>query len=233
MTPAEEGAYIRLLAIAWGSDDCGLPDDDNKLAVLSRLNEGWFNGGSRLVRECFFSVDGRLYNQRLLDEHKKQEIWREKSSRGGKISGKSRRAKKKAIVKGGSLLVEPNTNTSSSSSNSTSSNTEEGTINTLCAKKEKVMYGEHVLLSSAEYKKLTDRFGKEATDDWIERMNLYAASKPQKFREYKSHYATILNWDKMQKDKDGSGNSKRPGKVDLSDDSRFDEMRKRYARGES
>ena len=29
------------------------------------------------------------------------------------------------------------------------------------------------------------------------------------------------------------GNGKRPGKVDLSDDSRFDEMRKRYARGGS
>ena len=110
---------------------------------------------------------------------------------------------------------------------------EEVLTNTVSTEKVKIIYGEHVLLSGAEYKKLIDRFGKEVADDWIERMNLYAASKPQKFREYKSHYATILNWDKMQKDRDGSGNSKRPGKVDLSDDSRFDEMRKRYARGGS
>ena len=39
MTPSQEGAYIRLLFIAWLSDDCGLPDDDEQLASLSRLGD--------------------------------------------------------------------------------------------------------------------------------------------------------------------------------------------------
>jgi uncharacterized protein YdaU (DUF1376 family) len=94
MTPAEEGAYIRLLAIEWGSDDCGLPNDDKELAILSRLGEGWFNGASTKIRKCFIEKGTRLYNKRLLQERKKQEIWREKSREGGIISGRLRKNSK-------------------------------------------------------------------------------------------------------------------------------------------
>lgn len=124
MKPEHEGAYIRLLAIAWGNDDCGLPDNDDELAVLSRLGEGWLKGGSVVVRKCFFSEGGRLYNKRLLEEREKQKAWREKSSSGGVKSGKVRRAKKLALAKGGSQMVgtkrEPNTNTTTTSSSSSS-----------------------------------------------------------------------------------------------------------------
>ena len=51
MTPSEAGAYIRLLCYAWDDPDCGIYDDDEKLSRLSRLGEGWFNGGSTIVRE--------------------------------------------------------------------------------------------------------------------------------------------------------------------------------------
>ena len=125
MTPAEEGAYIRLLAIAWSSDDCGLPNDDNELAILSRLHEGWFNGGSTKIRKCFVVKGTRLYNKRLLQERKKQEEWREKSREGGIISGKIRKNKgleSKGWLKGRSTtqqrVVEPKGNSSSSSSSS-------------------------------------------------------------------------------------------------------------------
>jgi hypothetical protein len=40
MTPAEEGAYIRLLAYTWNDPDCTIPNDDASLAILSRLGEG-------------------------------------------------------------------------------------------------------------------------------------------------------------------------------------------------
>lgn len=127
MTPAEEGAYLRLLCHAWNAPDCGLPDSDEELAVLSRLGEGWFNGGSEKIRVCFTAKNGRLYNERLLATRKDQERWREKSRRGGIASGKSRR-NKNLQPKGGSDLVpkdgsdlvgtkdEPKGNTSSSSS---------------------------------------------------------------------------------------------------------------------
>lgn len=55
-----------------------------------------------------------------------------------------------------------------------------------------------VLISEKEYGKLVDRFGKIKTNEWIERLDLYIKSKGVK---YKSHYHTILNWDKMEKER--------------------------------
>ncbi len=124
MTAAEEGAYIRLLAYAWGNIDCGLEDDDQILSVLSRLGEGWFNGGSLKVRKCFIERNGKLYNERLLEERKKQEEWAEKSRQAGIKSGKVRNFKRLNpegwLNQVSTGPVEPNTNTSSSSSSSSS-----------------------------------------------------------------------------------------------------------------
>ena len=122
MTPEQEGAYIRLLCYAWADPDCSLPDDDEVLAKLSRLGEGWFNGGSTVVRKCFNqhpTKPERLFNQRLMKEREKQEEWRKKSIEGGIKSGKSRRLQN---AKGGSTVVEPKGNSSSSSSSSSSEN---------------------------------------------------------------------------------------------------------------
>lgn len=117
MTPAQEGAYIRLLAYAWADPDCSIPDNDDELAVLSRLGEEWLKGGSTKVRNCFEphpEIPGRLVNRRLLDERIKQQIWREKSSLGGQKSGEARRSKSKqsssAPAKGGLRVVQPNAN---------------------------------------------------------------------------------------------------------------------------
>ena len=128
MTPSEEGAYIRLLCYAWNDPDCSIPDNDEILAALSRLGEGWLKGGSRVVRKCFQphpTIPGKLINLRLLKEKEKQSIWREKSSEGGKKSAKLRELKDKKGFKGGSRVVQPpyqpNGNSSSSSSFSSSS----------------------------------------------------------------------------------------------------------------
>jgi uncharacterized protein YdaU (DUF1376 family) len=114
MTPAQEGAYIRLLCYAWNDPDCSIPDDDQILAALSRLGEGWFNGGSSILRKCFEphpEKQHRLINKRLTEERIKQDEWRKKSQEGGLKSGESRRSKR---LKGGSRVVgrvvEPNTN---------------------------------------------------------------------------------------------------------------------------
>src|SRR5271154_6429275 len=104
MPPDLEGAYIRLLCYCWDSGDCSLPDDDKQLAVLSRLNEGWFNGGSTMLRNCFIphpNKQGFLTNERLLTETIKQAAWSNKSSIGGKKSAEKRAANKQQS-KGGS-----------------------------------------------------------------------------------------------------------------------------------
>jgi uncharacterized protein YdaU (DUF1376 family) len=148
MTPAQEGAYIRLLALAWGENDCGLPDDDLVLAQLSRLGEGWLNGGSTLVRKCFVKRGDRIYNLRLLEERKKQSEWRKKSKEAGIKSGKSRREKMlgaEPTLTNGCHLVgtkcEPNTNSSSSSSSS-SFNTKENTTYS-CSEPDKLVHEQH------------------------------------------------------------------------------------------
>ncbi len=123
MTPAQEGAYIRLLCYAWSDPDCSLPDDDTILAQLSRLNEGWLKGGSTVIRKCFVSCPnkpGRLVNLRLLKEREKQDAWREKSRQGGIQSAKSRASETKGgattVQASASRVVQPKGNSSSSSS---------------------------------------------------------------------------------------------------------------------
>lgn len=83
MTPAEEGAYIRLLCHAWLQDDCGIPDDDDALAVLSRLGRAWKKSAPK-IRAKFDARDGRLFNDRLARERVKQEEHRKAQSDSGK-----------------------------------------------------------------------------------------------------------------------------------------------------
>jgi len=66
--------------------------------------------------------------------------------------------------------------------------------------KNKDIYGEfnNVLLTDTEYKKLVDKFGDDGTKTRIENLSLGISSKGYK---YKSHYATILNWERMERGK--------------------------------
>lgn len=100
MDAPEELGYFYLLKAAAKADDCGLPDDDNQLAILSKLGQQWFRvtkepakriadeqknskTSGRKLRECFFSGGtrdpktgdnagrpGRLYNSKLLEVHR-------------------------------------------------------------------------------------------------------------------------------------------------------------------
>jgi hypothetical protein len=118
MTPEQEGGYIRLLCYDWASD--GIPDDDKALAALSRLGEGWLNGGSSIVRKCFNHhphKPGYLTNPRLQNEREKQRTWREKSREGGIKSAFLRSSKGSRVVQPPPPRpVEPNGNSMSSSS---------------------------------------------------------------------------------------------------------------------
>ena len=58
----------------------------------------------------------------------------------------------------------------------------------------KIKYLDYVYLTSTEYKSLVEKFGESNTQDRIARLNDYGHQKPKKFREYGSHYHTILAW---------------------------------------
>jgi len=134
MTLEQQGAYLRLLCYCWASQEAAIPDEEQALARLSGLAEGWFTNGSRLVRDCFVahpSKPGYLTNKRLLELWSERVEWREKSASAGRKSGESRRKSSNDKQNGneppfenGSPLVrtkpEPNANSSSSSSSSSS-----------------------------------------------------------------------------------------------------------------
>lgn len=116
MSPAEEGAYIRLLSYCWENE--GLPIDEDELSILSRLGEGWFKGGSTKLLKCFYQKDGMYQNARLDNERDKQKKWHDKSVEGGKRSAEMR---KNNDSKGGSRVVQPKGNIVSPSPSSSSS----------------------------------------------------------------------------------------------------------------
>jgi len=64
-------------------------------------------------------------------------------------------------------------------------------------------YGQfkNVLLSDSEKKKLIDKFGKEGFSNKVEGLSVGIESKGYK---YKSHYATILNWERMGEQRSGT-----------------------------
>lgn len=73
-------------------------------------------------------------------------------------------------------------------------NTVNNTINNTSNKRvKKHTYLEFVKLTKDEYKKLIERLGQHSTDDYIERLNNYIGSKGKR---YKSHYHTILAWNR-------------------------------------
>lgn len=85
MTPAQEGAYIRLLCHCWSDPDCSIPDDDRSLAVLSRLGAQWKKLKAEVL-DCFEphpSIPGRLVNQKLANVREEREEFRRKQSAGG------------------------------------------------------------------------------------------------------------------------------------------------------
>jgi len=116
MTPEQEGGYIRLVCFCWLDNDISLPDDDEQLSVLARLNKG----GLKLVKAKFKqhpTKEGFLTHARLQKEYKKQVAWREKSARGGRKSKKPSKqdTDNKDKNKGGVTKEKPKGNTPSPS----------------------------------------------------------------------------------------------------------------------
>lgn len=92
MTPAQEGAYIHLLALCWKDDDCSLPADYDDLSTLSRLTNR-LKPSLRKVLDCFQPhpiKEGRLTHPRLWDIF----VELEKTSRNASERGRKGAAKR-------------------------------------------------------------------------------------------------------------------------------------------
>lgn len=78
-------------------------------------------------------------------------------------------------------------------------------------------YGEfkNILLTDEEYQWLKDKL-QDRTDEYIERLSGYLKSIGKD--KYKSHYATILNWDRRDKEQSGKTKSRRlPNRQDYTE----------------
>ena len=85
--------------------------------------------------------------------------------------------------------------------------------NTIREGKEK--HGDHVALTPDEYTGLIDYMGDEKTvEQYIESMNLYAAQIGEKKfkKQYASHYATLQNWYRRDKEK-GQAQPQKPQRI--------------------
>lgn len=130
MTPAQRGGYIQLLASMWNTEDCELFNDPAYLCKISQISEE----DLRVVQRCFKqspTTPQAITHKRLIIEREKQDIWRQKSSIGGKISAEKRAnksQKSKGGTKGGARVVQPKGNTSTSSSTSSSTSLQDSEV---------------------------------------------------------------------------------------------------------
>ena len=185
-----ELVYRRALDVMWQANSCQLPNVCQALAnALSKgLPEDEFKKAWIEIQTPGFELfktsedDKWIYSSRLMVEMKACETIIKLRTSLGKKGGL---AKAKAIgtAKAKRLLKQNGSNT-----------------DTDIKKVYKEKYGEfnNVFLSIDELEKLKTSFGDQGTKTLIEKLSLYVASNGKK---YKSHYATILNWErKNEKD---------------------------------
>lgn len=68
LTTEEHGAYFLLLMAAWGSDDCGIPYDEKRLAALVKMPVAKWRKIAPTILEFWTQDRGRLYQKRLHKE---------------------------------------------------------------------------------------------------------------------------------------------------------------------
>ena len=89
MTAAQEGAYHRLLCLAWSDKECSLPSDRDALASMSKLPVEQLD----TVLACFEphpTIKKRIHNARLTEEWKKAEQYHQVRSNSGAIGALKR-----------------------------------------------------------------------------------------------------------------------------------------------
>ena len=80
MDISARGAYITLLCHCWLNDS--IPDDDEKLAILSGAGDQW-NTVRESVLSCFEFNGEAFINERLSKEKKKQNAYKKQKSEAG------------------------------------------------------------------------------------------------------------------------------------------------------
>ena len=165
---------------------------EGKLEKFPKLMEGLAQKFQCTPEQCLKQIEALLHDYKLLQEDEKY-IFSERVTR----NLEERQRKKMAKVESG-RIGGLNSGISRSKSKQCFKDAEANEPKERKGKeiKEKNIYNESVLLTAEEYQKLKDMFGSEA-DDKIQNLNNYILSSG---RKYKSHYHTILVWEKKNKE---------------------------------
>src|SRR3546814_14621870 len=83
LTTEEHGAYLLLLMAVWGTEDCSLPNDERRLAALSKTTVQRWRKIAPTVLEFWTIERGRIWQKRLMKE------WLYVRDRKSVVSGKS------------------------------------------------------------------------------------------------------------------------------------------------
>src|SRR3546814_11524911 len=68
LTTEEHGAYLLLLMAAWGTEACSLPNDERRLAALSKTTVQRWRKLAPTVFEYWTIERGRIWQKRLMKE---------------------------------------------------------------------------------------------------------------------------------------------------------------------
>lgn len=94
LTPAEFGAYMRLMIVQWRSKDCSLPNDDVFLGRAIGDPKNWHRIKKSVLSFFTLGDDGRYRQMRVVDERNYTARQAEKSAAGGRAKAlKSRHVK--------------------------------------------------------------------------------------------------------------------------------------------
>lgn len=170
-------------------------DNGNNSISISGLSKLW--GWSRKRVYTFLEK----MNIEIIYQKDTTKTQNQRGQIGLQIRSRSGADKEQIRSRSGSTSIDPNPNTDPNPKNNYK------------------IYGEfkNIKLSETEHKKLIERFGKHSSQEKIERLSQYIASKGKR---YKSHYATILTWEK--KDERNKGLNKKSGFQDARESTKTD-----------
>lgn len=92
LTTQQHGAYMLMLMTAWKMEG-KLPNDDEQLAAICRMNQEDWQKSKRLLLAFFSVSDGFITQKRLLDEFNKSQRNRNSKSENGKLGGRPKKQK--------------------------------------------------------------------------------------------------------------------------------------------
>ena len=93
------GAYMLMLIVAWRTHDCALPDDDEYLCKITRMDRRTWAADKAVVLAFWKKDDNqKWYQGRLKDERKYVEDQRNKNAASGRVSALKRKERHSTTV---------------------------------------------------------------------------------------------------------------------------------------